>query len=160
MNAINSTAAGTLGAELRVLHLADNDLHDSAAEAVNRLLNANMRLEVLDLGFNKFTPECADVMQSAKGVDSSTRKEKKLLSLHVNMMGNTCDPFMLDMPGMARSKSGFRFGIKASVEDEINNGFSHVPEAARQLHKMRMASNEASQRAFDRFQLPINQMSL
>lgn len=160
MNALNATSAGTLGAELRVLHLADNDLHDSAAEAVNKLLNANMRLEVLDLGFNKFTPDCADVMQSAKGVGSSTRKEKKLLSLHVNMTGNACDPFMLDMPGMARSKSGFRFGIKASVEDEINDGFSHVPEAARQLHKMRMASNEASQRAYGRFQLPINQISL
>jgi len=154
------TTPASLGAQLRELHLADNGMHDRTAEAVSRLVNTNMRLEVLDLGYNLFSESCADDMARAKRVVSSTPKEKQVLSLHINMLGNNCDPYMLDAPGMARSKTAFRFGVKPSVEDPINGGLTHVPESARDLHRIRLDDFNRAQAKLGRPQLPINQLSL
>ena len=149
-----------LCSELRELHLADNGMHDSTAEAVSRLVNNNLRIEVLDLGYNLFSEACADAMSSAKRVPSTAPTEKKVLSLSINMVGNNCDPYMLDAPGMARSKTAFRFGVKPSVDDPINGGFTHVPESSRDLHRIRLVDSERAQAKLGRFQLPINQLSL
>ena len=156
LKVITDTAQNTLGHSLRALYIADNQIHDRTAEHLSRLLRVNMVLEVLDLGFNLFTPACAEDMQRAKGVTSGDRKEKKLLDLTVNMVGNDCDPYILDTPGMARSKSTFRFGVKASTEDDLNQGFSHVPENARKLHLLRLDANNHAQNKTEKFTLPIN----
>jgi len=160
LDLLSDTSQDSLGAVLRTLSLADNGMHDRSAEAVNRLLSSNMLLENLDLGYNLYSEACAENMSAAKRVASTAGKEKKLLALNVNMAGNNCDPYLLDVPGMARSKAAFRFGVKPSTEDPINGGLTHVPESSRQLHKMRLVDMERAQVRLQRFQLPMNQLSL
>jgi len=155
---LTDTSPGTLGSSLRGLYLADNKIHDRSAESLSRLLNFNMIIEVLDLGFNLFTAACTEQMQRAKEVTSSDGKEKKFISLTVNMLGNNCDPHMLDMPGLSRSKTSFRFGIKASSADPINKGFTHVPASARKLHLLRLDAHHHAQAKTGKVTLPIERV--
>ena len=101
---LSNTHEHLLGHTLRALYLAENEINDSAALALNVCLKKNFVLEVLDLGFNSFTSNCADTLRQATSVSSSSNLQVKLLGLSVNMIGNKCDPYILETPGMARSK--------------------------------------------------------
>ena len=65
------------------------------------------------------------------GVVSDSRIERKVLSLHVNVVGNDCDMYMLGEPGMGRSKINYRFGIGPSKGDDLNHGYSHINQTSR-----------------------------
>ena len=53
-----------------------------------------MIIEVIDLGFNRITNASADVLKRGMEVVSSSRIEKKVCDLHVNMAGNQCDTYV------------------------------------------------------------------
>ena len=126
-----------LGNTLRALYIANNDIHDSIIESLCPLLLENMVLEHLDLGFNQLTDAITPKLKETVAVTSSSTLAQKVSSLSVNVLGNRCDPHALDLPGMARSKITFRFGVNASAVDDINDGFSHVSQAARKHFFMR-----------------------
>lgn len=160
LDSLCDTSSEVWGSHLRALYIADNSIHDRASESVKRLLQQNMQIEVLDLGYNLFSPDCQENMAAAKRVVSTDSKERKVYSLTVNMVGNNCDPYMLDAPGLSRSKTNFRFGIKSSTVDEINDGFSHIPLSSRPLHRLRTDANEAAQKIVGRYDIPINTLSM
>lgn len=123
------------------LYLSGNEINDSAGPALCSMLENNMFLEILDLGFNLFTNDNAAIFKKAILVTSSTSEAKKAFELHINMMGNECDPYIFDTPGMARAKSTFKFGIQPNYKDPLNGGFSHITASSRGHFLVRKAVN-------------------
>jgi hypothetical protein len=58
---------------------------------------------------------CEDIQRLC--FNSATSSERKVNELHVNLMGNACDLYLLETPGIARSKINFRFGIQPNPEN-------------------------------------------
>jgi hypothetical protein len=123
--------APTIVRHLLSLDLSGNSMHDVASTAIAEVLMGNMIIQYLDLGFNKLTDAISVEVKKAYNVVSSSRIEKKVFSLHVNVVGNKCDPYMLGEPGMGRSKMNYRFGINSSMGDDINDGYSHINQTSR-----------------------------
>ena len=126
-----------LGSTLRALYLANNDIHDSVSASLCAMLKANVVLEHLDIGFNQLTDAITPQLKETVAVTSSSSLAMKVTSLSVNVLGNRCDPYALDLPGMSRSKIVFKFGVNASVVDSVNDGYSHVSQVARKHFFMR-----------------------
>ena len=120
-----------LGSKLRALYLANNDIHDSVVSSLCPMLQQNMVLEHLDLGFNQLTDAITPSLKETVAVTSTSSLAAKVSSLSVNLLGNNCDKYALDLPGMSRSKIVFRFGVNASLADGMNDGYSHISQAAR-----------------------------
>ena len=123
--------------QLKELDLSNNDIHDAASNSIVKLLQNNMKIETLDLGFNQLTDAISDKLKKAYGVESTSSIEKKVCSLHVNVVGNNCDTYMLGEPGMGRSKMNYRFGINPSAADDLNDGYSHVNQTSRNHNFLR-----------------------
>ena len=64
-------------------------------------------------------------------VTSTSSLAQKVSSLSVNVLGNRCDKYALDLPGMSRSKVVFRYGVNSSLADGVNDGYSHISQVAR-----------------------------
>lgn len=106
-----------LGRSLKVLFLAHNQIRNAAAPHIRDCLLTNTSLQHVDLGFNAFTERCEPIMRMACKVTSSAPVAMKLLPLHVNLMGNACDTYVLETPDLARSKKSLRYlGGLSSVE--------------------------------------------
>jgi Ran GTPase-activating protein (RanGAP) involved in mRNA processing and transport len=130
-----------LGSHLRALYLANNDIHDSAVFDLRDMMLANNELEVLDLGFNQFTNEAASTFKEAIAIQSDTNMARKVTTLTANIVGNPCDAFLLDTPGMSRSKLSFRFNTHhPGYGDKYNDGFSHISQPARKHYFERQAA--------------------
>ena len=129
-----------LGSHLLQLDISSNQIHNKAVGAICRILKENMRIEVLDLGFNKLTDDISEIVKTAYGVVSTSRIEEKVYELHINVLGNDCHPYMLGEPGMGRSKSTYRFGINPSMGDDINDGYSHINQTSRAHNFMRKSA--------------------
>jgi Ran GTPase-activating protein (RanGAP) involved in mRNA processing and transport len=59
-----SESAGALVFSLKCLYIAENDISDSTAQSLSAMLMMNFNIELLDLGFNKFTDNCSLGYQS------------------------------------------------------------------------------------------------
>jgi len=116
---------------LRYCYLSGNEISDSSAESLAHLLGLNIKLEAMDLGFNLFTDRHKLVLQKAASVESTSHSEKKVYDLTINLVGNKCDPYMLETPGMSRAKSNFMFGVQPNSADPANHGYSHIPAVSR-----------------------------
>lgn len=118
MKMLLTTDPETCGNTLRSLLLSGNDIYNSIAPTLIQLLKTNFKLEVLDLGFNKLTKQFDDDVRGKITTTSSSTNEEKLNNLTVTLMGNDCDPFLFDAPGMARSKATthFRSSRHSSLE--------------------------------------------
>lgn len=120
-----------LAGALRFCYLSGNEISDSAADSLCAVLEHNAILEALDLGFNLFTERHALELRKAGSVQSQSSVLKKLSDLSVNLVGNKCDPYMLETPGMSRAKSNFIFGVQPNSLDPANHGYSHIPHCSR-----------------------------
>jgi hypothetical protein len=158
-----SKASCNLGSSIRALDLSSNDISDIIAPELVNVLNNNMSIEVLDLGFNAITNGARDKLTKAFAVTSGSRVEKKVYSLHINVVGNKCDPYMLGEPGMSRSKAGFRFGVGPAMSDSLNDGYSHISQISRTHYFGRKAANDKllsmSDDAAENFQYPIKHLN-
>lgn len=109
--ALKSTDERLCGFHLRKLLLSENDIHDSIDQSLYQFLSDNTQIQLLDIGFNKLTEAGLEVSKKAILVTSTSADAKKLHELHVNLLGNPCEKsFLLDYPGMARSKVTLRLG--------------------------------------------------
>lgn len=126
-----SLVRGKLLEHLRFLGLAGNEIGDSAAPKLFELLDCNISLEILDLGFNSFTMNSMEYFQFATRVTSESPEEKKVYPLHVNLIGNKCDPYLLEAPGMARSKFNLHFGTNPNLHDPSAEGYAHIESRVR-----------------------------
>ncbi len=120
-----------LGSTLRALYLANNDIHDSVVSSLCHMLQQNIVLEHLDLGFNQLTDAITPQLKETVAVTSTSSLAQKVSSLSVNVLGNRCDKYALDLPGMSRSKVVFRYGVNSSLADGVNDGYSHISQVAR-----------------------------
>merc|ERR1711916_365070 len=118
MKMLQTTDSETCGNTLRSLLLSGNDVYNSIAPTLLQLLQSNFKLEVLDLGFNKLTKQFNDDVRGKITTTSASTLEEKVTNLTVTLMGNECDPFLFDAPGMARSKNTthFRSSLHSSLE--------------------------------------------
>lgn len=116
---------------VRYLYLSGNEISDSSTEALCMLLERNLTLEAMDLGFNLFTDRNSEMLKQAASVHSNSQIERKILDLSVNLVGNKCDPYMLETPGMSRAKSNFLYGVQPNSADPANHGYSHIPHCSR-----------------------------
>lgn len=130
----------TLGKSLRALYLANNDIHDSSVDPLGAMLRVNNLLEHLDLGFNQLSAEAGPRLREISMVTSQSSLERKLCALSVNLIGNRCDAYSMDLPGMSRAKGQFRFGVKPGGGDGLNDGYSHVPQVSRKHFFLRQAA--------------------
>ena len=157
----DTTGQGTnvLGKYIRALDLSSNAIHDDLAEDLVKLLNGNMIIEFLDLGFNAITNALKEPVQKAYSVLSNSQLEKKIYNLHINVVGNKCNPYMLGEPGMGRAKSIFRYGVGPMLGDDLNDGYSHVNQTSRRHHFERKAAND--RKILENFELqwPIRHMN-
>jgi Ran GTPase-activating protein (RanGAP) involved in mRNA processing and transport len=152
----SSTSSHLLKA-LRFLSLAGNEISDSIAPALGGMLANNISLEMLDLGYNSFTNSCATYFAAATQVTSTSSEEMKVYPLHVNLIGNKCDPYLLETPGMARSKLHFLFGTQANREDASSCGYSHIDSRVRGKFIMQKQLDELYRKSFP--VQPINHIS-
>lgn len=120
-----------LSAALRYLYLSGNEISDSSAESLAQVLSVNITLQSMDLGFNLFTDRHRELLRCAGSVLSTSHAEKKVYDLSINLIGNKCDPYLLETPGMARAKSNFLFGTQPNRADPANAGYSHITQASR-----------------------------
>jgi hypothetical protein len=109
---------------LRVLLLAENEVKDSVDGPLSEFLHHNCSLEFLDLGYNCLTSGALRLSQAALAVQSSSSLERKLTELHINLIGNPCGPYELELPGMARSKTLLRFGQEQLDGEEFRSHIS------------------------------------
>lgn len=116
---------------LRSLGMSGNEISDSVAGDLVRLLKSNDTLEIFDIGFNNFTDASASTFQEGIKVVSSDNDKRKTNELHINLVGNKCDPYLLDMPGMARAKINYRNGIQPNREDVTLGGYAQIESRAR-----------------------------
>jgi Ran GTPase-activating protein (RanGAP) involved in mRNA processing and transport len=130
----------TLGKCLRALYLANNDIHDSSVEPLGAMLAGNDLIEYLDLGFNQLSAEATPRLREISLVTSQSSAERKLCALSVNLIGNRCDAYALDLPGMSRAKGQFRYGVRPAAGDDANEGYSHVPQVSRKHFFLRQAA--------------------
>lgn len=120
-----------LAGALRFCYLSGNEISDSAAEALCTVLERNTTLEAVDLGFNLLTDRHGALLRKAGSVLSQSNTLKKLTDLSINLVGNKCDAYMLETPGMSRAKSNFLFGVQPNSSDPANHGYSHIPHCSR-----------------------------
>jgi Ran GTPase-activating protein (RanGAP) involved in mRNA processing and transport len=97
---------------MKVLIIAENDIQDSIDQSLSELLTDNYTLRVLDLGFNRISDRGVIASKKSLHVTSKARLERKLNELHINLVGNKCDPYSLELPNMARSKNTLRYGAE------------------------------------------------
>jgi Ran GTPase-activating protein (RanGAP) involved in mRNA processing and transport len=136
---------------VRYCYLSGNEIADSCVESLCLLLEKNTHLQAVDLGFNLFTDRHGATLRQAGSVSSSSHVEKKLYDLSINLVGNKCDPYMLETPGLSRAKSNFMFGVQPNSADPANHGFSHIPHSSRG-HFMARKELDNHHRTF----LPLN----
>jgi hypothetical protein len=122
--------------------LSSNQISDSATTALCDMLERNNVLELLDLGFNEFTNASAEFFRNAVKVHSASERAKKICGLTVNMIGNKCDAYVFDTPGLSRSKNTLMFGLQANSHDSHNQGFSHISQRSRGNFLVRKKLNE------------------
>lgn len=118
------------GFHLRKLLLSENDIHDSIDMSLHQFLMENTQIQLLDIGFNKLTSEGLRISQNAVKVYSNSSNATKLHDLHINLLGNPCEKeYLMDYPGMARSKVTLRFGHEkrhdpmAHIETELRDHY-------------------------------------
>jgi Ran GTPase-activating protein (RanGAP) involved in mRNA processing and transport len=121
----------SIAQHLRFCYLSGNEISDSCTEVLCDVLTKNMTLEALDLGFNLFTDRNKEIFKVALRVMSSSAEIRKVSDLSVNMVGNKCDPYMLETPGLSRAKSNFLFGVRPNEADPSNHGYNHISHASR-----------------------------
>jgi Ran GTPase-activating protein (RanGAP) involved in mRNA processing and transport len=128
IGAMADTSEGCCGATLVVLQLSGNEIYDSFSSTLLTFLHTNATLQVLDLGFNRFTNQFDDRVRGVYQTTSTSRDEFKLNNLTVNLVGNECDRLLLDTPGLARAKSTniFRSNQHSSI-----SSYDHISLQAR-----------------------------
>jgi Ran GTPase-activating protein (RanGAP) involved in mRNA processing and transport len=135
-------AATPLSQTARYLYLSGNEIADSCVEALCQFLERNTTLEALDLGFNLITDRHAEVLRRACSVVSASTAEKKVSDLTISLVGNKCDPYMLETPGLSRAKSNFLFGVRPNAADPSNHGYTHIAHHSRGHYMARKALDD------------------
>jgi Ran GTPase-activating protein (RanGAP) involved in mRNA processing and transport len=138
--------AGSLGATLRVLTLANNDIHDPCAQSVHDFLKKNYIISMLDLGFNNFTNHSKSIFQNSIDVNSESPPEFKLYDLSINLIGNKCDNSLLEFSSFGRSKATWRYGINGRPDfDQLKystrRNYDHISYLSRPHHLDRVIND-------------------
>lgn len=133
---------------MKTLFLSDNKILDSAASALCNMLQKNCNLELMDLGFNEFTTGCTEMFKETVMVVSKSELSKKVFGLTINMIGNKCDPYVFETPGLSRSKTSLLFGLRSNAYDNLNRGFTHVSQRARGNFLVRKEMEDEYRRHF------------
>lgn len=138
--------AGSLGATLRVLTLANNDIHDPCAQSVHDFLKKNYVISMLDLGFNNFTNHSKSIFQNSIDVNSESPPEFKLYDLSINLIGNKCDNSLLEFSSFGRSKATWRYGINGRPDfDQLKystrRNYDHISYLSRPHHLDRVIND-------------------
>lgn len=103
-----------LSAHLVELYLATNHIGNSIANSLHNLIISNNSLQVIDLGYNKLGNDFIENLQEIQDVRIQILNDKQLqeniaLELHVNLIGNKCDPYAFFLPNRSKSKLVFCF---------------------------------------------------
>lgn len=133
---------------MKTLFVSDNKMLDSTAPALCNMLKKNYNLELLDLGFNEFTAGCTEMFKDTVKVMSESDLSKKVFGLTINMIGNKCDPYVFETPGLSRSKTSLLFGLRTNPYDNFNRGFTHVSQRARGNFLVRKEMEDEYRRHF------------
>ena len=129
------------GFHLRRLLLSENDICDSIDPSLFQFLSENTQIQLLDIGFNKLTSAGLQTAKNAILVSSSSSNAMKLHDLHVNLLGNPCEKeFLLDFPGMARSKVTLRLG-----HETCHDAMDHIQTELREHYMDRKKVNGSLQ---------------
>lgn len=120
---LDNSSNDSLG--LRTLELSGNEIKDSFAEPLRRFLEVNNLLQYLDIGFNELTDEGLRDVRSALKVVGSSAMLKKYNELNINLIGNPCDPYFLEMPNQSRAKATMTYSTNFSKP------LGHVPLSCR-----------------------------
>lgn len=135
INAMADTSEGCCGATLLVLQLSGNEIYDSFSSTLLTFLHSNATLQVLDLGFNRFTNQFNDRVRGVYQTTSTSRDEFKLNNLTVNLVGNECDRLLLDTPGLSRAKST---NIFRPSQHSSTSSYDHISLHARSGYLARL----------------------
>ena len=101
-----------LSGSLVTLTLSGNDIGDSAGPALQRLLRTNLGLQLLDLGHNNMSATLiAKLDEHTDRVASGADARRKLVPLTCITTGNEGPAYSTALPGRARGKSTFAFGL-------------------------------------------------
>jgi Leucine-rich repeat (LRR) protein len=125
---------------IRVLSLSGNDVHNPVGKDLFWLLERNMNLAFLDMGFNNITDAVKKHVVGSLTVVSTSSDDKKLRDLHINMVGNPCDQSLFETPSLTRSKVTFQFALSGGSH-------SHVPKQEVDAFKQRLEYSLQSHRA-------------
>ena len=120
---------------IRVLSLSGNAIGNPVGMDLRWLLERNMHLSLLDLGFNKITDAIKEDVIPALTVQSSSDDSKKARDLHINMVGNLCDQSIFETPNLTRSKVTFAYALSSG------NDLTHVPKAELPVFRARLQSS-------------------
>ena len=134
------------GRTLRNLLLSENNIGDSLGPTLSEYLKENNILQNLDLGFNGFTNIFAESMKEALEIHSESSITRKAIDLNVTLVGNYCEPYLLDMPGRARSKMVLRYAPRprfptSIMTTELNEEDINVSEKGRDILVRRTAAH-------------------
>lgn len=131
---LQHTSAEHCGNTLKSLLLSGNEIHDRFEPAFQLFLQNNHLIELIDISFNEITDNGLIYASQVLRVNSSSPLIRKLNELHINVIGNKCNPYAMEYPGMARSKSTLRYGNHQTS----NAALTYIPQSARSHFKERL----------------------
>ena len=161
---LKNISTGSLGSCLRVLTLANNDIHDPCAQSIHEFLKENFIISMLDLGFNKFTNHSKSIFDKTIDITSESSPEFKLYDLSINLVGNTCDNNLLEYSSFGRSKATWRYGINGRPDfDDLKfstrQNYDHVSYLSRGHHINRMNNDNRFNEEHPSYKSKINTIS-
>lgn len=114
------TGVNTLGRTLKALSLVSNNLYDGPPilKTLVNLMSNNHTLELLDIGFNRFT---LDMLESIKGslLLSESHLKRRMSPLTVNVMGNKCEPYAVNVP---LRHATLQYGLSSNSQSAYSGG--------------------------------------
>jgi hypothetical protein len=141
---LKDTSEQCLGRYLTSLSISGNNIGDSINLSLIDLLQHNLKIQFIDLGFNEISGLHMDSLREAILVPSRASIDKQILPLHINMIGNPCPDYMLETPWFARAKQTILFGLRKGSERPRNDdgtlriAYDEVTTAARDQYVTRI----------------------
>jgi len=101
------------------------------------------------LGFNGFTNLFAESVKEALEINSDSSIDRRAIDLNVILTGNYCEPYLLDMPGRARSKMILRYAPRPrfptsaiTTEYDVDEDDINVNEKGKEILARRAAVHQ------------------
>eukprot|EP01041_Mallomonas_annulata_P006522 gene6522-13185_t len=123
------------------LSMAENEVQDEVSTGLRQFLQQNHTIQYIDLGFNALTNRIKDEVFNILEVTPKSNIDSKVNELSINLLGNKCDQFALEMPCHARSKTTLRYLPPNAMVPDLGTGIS--VNAIESYRMQKMAANKA-----------------